>query len=554
MTTAPTALPVVHPAGEQAPGRAPALAIDGLTVAYRRAIAPAVDSLSLTLRAGEVLALVGESGSGKSTTAAAIIGVLPPSATATGAIAVDGEEILGLGEAALRRYLGSRIGYVPQDPMTSLDPVRTIGSQIDESLRLHLGLDRVEARKRSIELLDEVGIHEPERRHGQYPHELSGGMRQRVLIAIALAADLDVLIADEPTSGLDVTVQRTVLDRLDRLTREHATAVLLITHDLGVAHDRADRIAVMHHGRIVETGTADEVLRHPRHEYTRRLIAAAPSLGARPLVEAARRRAHNDDGARPLLQTRGLAKAFGPLTAVDDVNLTVRRGRTLGIVGESGSGKTTLARMVVDAETPTSGDVLLDGQGLEGLGRRLRRERRRRVQYVYQSPFESLDPRLSIERIITEPLDAFRVGTRAERRRRAHELLELVALDPALARRSPVELSGGQRQRVAIARALALSPELLVLDEPVSALDVSVQAQVLVLLVDLQERLDLTYVLISHDLAVIRLVADDVLVLKDGAVVEYGPTDAVLARPDHPYTRALLDAIPGRAAREGSAA
>lgn len=553
MTTAPTALAVVHPEGEQAPGRAPALAIDGLTVAYRRATTPAVDSLSLTLRAGEVLALVGESGSGKSTTAAAIIGVLPPSATATGAIAVDGEEILGLGEVALRRYLGSRIGYVPQDPMTSLDPVRTIGSQIDESLRLHLGLDRAEARKRSIELLDEVGIHEPERRHGQYPHELSGGMRQRVLIAIALAADPDVLIADEPTSGLDVTVQRTVLDRLDRLTREHATAVLLITHDLGVAHDRADRIAVMHHGRLVETGTADEVLHHPRHEYTRRLIAAAPSLGARPLIEAARRRTR-DGGARPLLQTRGLAKAFGPLIAVDGVSLAVRPGRTLGVVGESGSGKTTLARMVVDAETPTSGDVLLDGQALSGLGRRRRRERRRRVQYVYQNPFESLDPRLSIERIITEPLDAFRVGTRAERRRRAHELLELVALDPALARRPPVELSGGQRQRVAIARALALSPGLLVLDEPVSALDVSVQAQVLDLLVDLQERLGLTYVLISHDLAVIRLVADDVLVLKDGAVVEYGPTDAVLARPDHPYTRALLDAIPGRAAREGSAA
>ncbi|MEV4603844.1 ABC transporter ATP-binding protein [Amycolatopsis sp. NPDC049253] len=520
----------------------PLLEVSELEVSFGRT--PAVRSVSLRVAPGERVAVVGQSGSGKSTTAHAVIGLLPGAGRVTGgAIRWRGEDLTHAGEKRLRRLRGREVGLVPQDPMSNLNPVARVGRQVAETLLAHRMCARREAWARAVELLGEAGIPEPARRARQYPHEFSGGMRQRVLIAIGLACRPDLLIADEPTSALDVTVQRQILDHLEKLTHELGTALLLVTHDLGLAADRADRVVVMSEGEIVETGPARRVLTEPREGYTRRLVAAAPSLTG-PMHEAA-------PASDVVLEVSHVAKEYrirgggGALRAVDDVSFTVGHGRTTAIVGESGSGKTTTAHMVLGLVPATSGTIRLDGAEVVGLrGARLRAARRA-MQPVFQDPYASLDPMWTVERLITEPLRTFGVGDRASRRRQVAELLDQVALPAALAQRYPNELSGGQRQRVAIARALAVRPRLVVCDEPVSALDVLVQDQILGLLRTLQEELGLSYLFISHDLAVVRSLAHDVLVMQAGRVVEHGPVGEVLSSPADPYTRQLLDAVPG---------
>ncbi|GAA3088464.1 ABC transporter ATP-binding protein [Pseudonocardia yunnanensis] len=537
----------------------PLLRVEGLDVAYRTGggLLHAVRGASLTVAPGEVVAVVGESGSGKSTLAQAVIGLLPPNGTvARGSIRLatgqgPAEELAGLSEKAMRSIRGRRIGLVPQDPTVSLNPVQKIGTQVAEALRVHGLADRRRAAIDAIELLARAGLPDPRVRAGQYPHELSGGMRQRVLIAIAVAANPGLLIADEPTSALDATVQRRILDHLEELTRESGTAVLLITHDLGVAADRADRILVMSGGRIVEEGPVGSILDSPSDPYTRTLLASAPGL--RP-ASTATTRAPAPAGD-PLLEVRNLVKDFplprvngrrGVLRAVDDVSFTITRGETLALVGESGSGKSTTARLVLRLADPTAGQVIFDGADITRVKGKDWRELRRRAQLIYQNPYASLDPRFSVEDVVTEPLRAFRVGSATEQRRRAAELVEKVALPASVLVRRPVELSGGQRQRVAIARALALSPDLVVCDEPVSALDVSVQAQVLDLLAELQAAAGLAYLFISHDLAVVRRVAHRVGVMRDGRLLELRPTTELFDAPGEDYTRELLAAIAGR--------
>ncbi len=556
----------------------PLLEIDDLRVSFGDV--PAVRGVDLTLAPGERVAVVGASGSGKSTLAHAVLGLLPGSGRVTGGrIAWRGTEITHVPERHLRTLRGKEIGLVPQDPMSNLNPVTRIGTQVSETLVAHRICGHREARRRTVELLGRAGLPDPRRRARQYPHELSGGMRQRVLIAIALACRPHLLIADEPTSALDVTVQRRILDSLTELTRDLGTALLLVTHDLGLAAERADRVIVMSEGRIVETGPARTVLTTPHHPYTRRLIAAAPAAladtaarsatattnGLATVVSGVTGTAQRANGAAerapgaaaetgvPLLEVCGVRKEYrlrgrgGLLTAVDDVSFTVGRGRTTAIVGESGSGKTTVARMVLGLVTPTAGSIHLDGADLQGrTGDRLRAARRA-MQPVFQDPYASLDPMWTVARLIAEPLRAFGIGGRAARRERVAELLDQVALPAAVARRHPNELSGGQRQRVAVARALAAEPPLVVCDEPVSALDVLVQDQILTLLSDLQQHLGVSYLFISHDLAVVRALAHEVLVMRGGRVVEAGPADEILSTPTDPYTRGLLDAIPGAA-------
>ncbi|WP_181781879.1 dipeptide ABC transporter ATP-binding protein [Pseudonocardia pini] len=526
----------------------PLLEIDDLAVSYRIAGGriDAVQGASLTVAPGEVVAVVGESGSGKSTLAQAVIGLLAGNGSVTGgSIRLGGRELTGLSDKALREVRGRGIGLVPQDPTVSLNPVHRIGRQVGEVLRVHGLADRRSAAVRAVELLAKAGLPEPEARARQYPHELSGGMRQRVLIAIATAADPALIIADEPTSALDATVQRRILDHLDTL-RENGTAMLLVTHDLGVAADRADRVVVMSGGRIVEQGPVAQILQDPADAYTRRLVAAAPGLTPpeTPRVPVT---------APPLVEVRGLTKEFPlgrrrTLRAVDDVSFTIARGETLALVGESGSGKSTTARLVLRMADPTAGEILFDGADITRLKGGAWRDLRRRAQLVYQNPYASLDPRFSVEEVVTEPLRAFGIGTAGERRDRAGGLLERVALPAALLDRRPAELSGGQRQRIAIARALALSPDLVVCDEPVSALDVSVQAQVLELLEELQVTQGLTYLFISHDLAVVRRIAHRVGVMREGRLVELRPTEEVFTDPQQDYTRELLAAIAGRRA------
>ncbi|MFE7575761.1 dipeptide ABC transporter ATP-binding protein [Streptomyces sp. NPDC057521] len=531
----------------------PLLGIEGLRISYRTRAGrvDAVRGVSLTVAPGEVVALVGASGSGKSTTAHAVVGLLPPGATVTaGRVLFGATDLAAAGEPELRRHRGRDIGFVPQDPMVSLNPVRRIGPQIGEVLLIHkLVPGRREAAERAVELLAEAGLPQPDLRARQYPHELSGGMRQRALIAIALAARPKLLIADEPTSALDVTVQRALLDHVDELVARTGTAVLLITHDLGVAADRAQRVGVMSQGEIVESGTVGEVLGDPRHTVTRQLLRAAPSLGSvRERTPPVRPAA----ASRDLVVARGLVKEFtrgrrgrAPVRAVDSVDLTIRRGETLALVGESGSGKSTTARLLVRLADPTSGTVHFDGEDITSLRGEALRRLRRRMQIVYQSPYASLDPRLTVEDIISEPLRAYRVGDRAGRSREAAALLDRVHLPAGTLRRRPQELSGGQRQRVAIARALALRPDLVVCDEPVSALDVAVQARILELLTELQDESGLSCLFISHDLAVVRGIAHHVGVMRGGRLVESGSVTQVFAEPSHPYTRELLASVAG---------
>ncbi|WP_350347906.1 ABC transporter ATP-binding protein [Agromyces sp. G08B096] len=540
------------------------LDIDRLDIAYRtrgrdRRV---VHDVSFDVGEGEVVALVGESGSGKTTTASAVLGLLPPGGRIErGAIRLRGTDLAGWSDRRLQAVRGIRIGLIPQDPVTSLNPVRPIGAQLGEVFRVHRRDDRRAVERRVLELLDRVGIDDPGRRARQYPHELSGGMRQRVLIANAVALEPELVIADEPTSALDATVQRRILDLVDELRREHGTAVLLVTHDLGVAAERADRVVVMQEGRILERGPTREVLDAPSEAYTRRLVADAPGLAAPVFRSPAAPPYLRDAGVAAatnpfVLEASGLVKTYPvggrgePFRAVDDVSFRVLRGTTHALVGESGSGKTTTARIATRFVAPDAGTVLLGGDEVVGpsggLTGAARRDFRRRVQLVYQNPFASLDPRQTVAQIVAEPLRNFGIGDRRARAARAADLIDRVALPAHLAGHRPAELSGGQRQRVAIARALALDPELLVLDEAVSALDVTVQARILELLERLQADLGLSYLFISHDLAVVARISHTVSVMHRGRIVEHGTTAEVFRAPQHEYTRELLAAVPGR--------
>lgn len=529
----------------------------------------AVRGVDLTVYRGQTVAVVGESGSGKSTTAHAIIGLLPRGGrVVSGSVRFDDRELTEASRAQLVRLRGTGIGFVPQDPMSNVNPVWKIGFQLRETLAANGVARGRAARKRAVELLEAAGIPDAEHRLGQYPHQLSGGLRQRVLIATALSGRPDLLIADEPTSALDVTVQRQILDHIDRLTTELGTAMLLITHDLGLAAERAEHLVVMYRGRIVESGPAPDLLRDPRHEYTRRLVQSAPSLASArrsarrsrisvasgPAVEATTD--GGAPGAVPILETDRLTKRYrvrGPapwrsteFVAAEDISFRLRRGTTTALVGESGSGKSTVAQLVLGLIPPSSGSVRFDGKDLTRMGNGEQLRFRRRVQPVFQNPYGSLDPMYSIHRCLLEPLRVHGIGTRAQRETRVRELLDRVALPSSVLARYPNELSGGQRQRVAIARALAPEPELLVCDEAVSALDVLVQAQILNLLDELQDRLGLTYLFITHDLAVVRQIADEVLVMRGGHIVEAAGTEEIFDSPREEYTRRLLAAIPGR--------
>ncbi|MFJ5263291.1 dipeptide ABC transporter ATP-binding protein [Streptomyces sp. NPDC088387] len=533
---------------------APLLEIRGLSVSYRTrgGSVPAVRGVDLDVRPGQVTAVVGESGSGKSTTAHAVTRLLAANGRIdAGTVRFGRHDLTTLSEAELRTVRGAQIGLVPQDPTVSLNPVKRVGEQVAEVLRIHGLATRRTAAAEAVAVLDRAGLPDAAVRARQYPHELSGGMRQRVLIAVAIAAKPRLIVADEPTSALDVTVQRVILDHLQHLTEELGTAILLVTHDLGVAADRAQQLVVMEQGRVVEAGETRAVLADPQHPYTRRLLASAPSLTSartrRPVPVAPADEA-------PLVEVRNLVKEFRlpcsgggtrTLRAVDDVSLTLLRGQTLALVGESGSGKSTTARLVLRLTDATSGRILFDGTDVTTARGARARELRRRAQLVYQNPYASLDPRFSIGEVITEPLRAFGVGDRASRIDRARQLLGRVALPASTLERRPAELSGGQRQRVAVARALALSPDLVVCDEPVSALDVSVQAQVLELLAELQADTGVAYLFISHDLAVVRQIAHRVAVMRAGRVVETGPPEELFTEPRHAYTRELLAAIPG---------
>jgi peptide/nickel transport system ATP-binding protein len=531
------------------------LRVEDLRIAYRigdREV-DAVRGVSLTVKRGEVVAIVGESGSGKSTVAQAIMNLLAPNAEVTGGrVVFEDEDLLPLSERRWRGIRGRLMGLVPQDPALSLNPVRRVGVQVAEPLLVHGLASKHDAETRAVELLEMAGLTYPAERAKQYPHQFSGGMKQRALIAGALAARPSLIIADEPTSALDVTVQKQILDHLAHLTRELGTSILLITHDLGMAAERADRVIVMRQGEIVDAGPAAQVMTAPTHEYTRKLIDAAPRLSAHERRTASTR-ARIEFGAEPIVRVTELTKVFPlpkgegdrrTLTALDAVSLEVRRGETLAVVGESGSGKSTLGRLVLRLDEPTSGAITFAGEDITHVKGEKLRQLRRRFQMVYQSPFDSLNPRMTIEQLITEPLLSFGEGDRSSRSERAVELSEQVALPDGMLDRFPDELSGGQRQRVAIARALALDPEFLVLDEAVSALDVSVQAQILKLLDDLQRERELSYLFITHDLGVVAETADRIAVLKNGRLVECGDAGRIFQNPQEEYTRMLIEAVP----------
>ncbi|GAA3672944.1 ABC transporter ATP-binding protein [Nonomuraea antimicrobica] len=586
-------------------------------IPLRRGVVHALDHVDLEVRQGETLGIVGESGSGKTMTVLSIMGLLPSGGQVVGGeILFDGRDLRGLEAQELRRVRGVEMGMVFQDPLTSLNPTMRIGAQVAEPLRVHLGVGKAEARERAIEILRRVGMPRPDKIVDDYPHQLSGGMRQRVVIAMALVRSPRLLIADEPTTALDVTTQRQILELIDDLREEFKMAVILVTHDLGVIAGRADRVAVMYAGRVVETGTTADLFRSPRHRYTEALMRALPESAAdgrlysipglppdlslpltgcrfaprcrfatdecragdvlltpdaagnghefaclHPVTEpvaiaASSAPADTVSGdSEPLLTVRDLVKEYdaggagmrrvsGRVSAVAGVSFDVKPGETLGIVGESGCGKSTVGRLVAGLEAPTGGRIVVDGTDIATLDRRARHRMHRQVQLMFQDSYAAMNPRMRIDSILTEPLEIQQVGDAASRRARVSELLDQVGLPRRALERYPHEFSGGQLQRIGLARSLALSPRLIVADEPVSALDVSVQAQVLNLMRDLQGRLGLSYVFISHDLSVVDYMADRIGVMYLGKLVEVGPAHQVVRSPRHPYTQALLDAVP----------
>ena len=532
----------------------PVLSVEGLTVSVRAGgqDRPLVEGLSFRLAPGETLAIAGESGSGKSITSLAVMGLLPPPAVraTAGRVMLGGTDLLALPEGAMRSLRGSKVAMIFQEPMTSLNPVMTIGTQLSEALRAHEPISRRAARARALEALQKVRISQPEKRLDQYPHELSGGMRQRVMIAMALALKPAVLIADEPTTALDVTVQREVLDLLRDLQAETGTAVILITHDMGVVAEMADRVIVMRAGRMVEEGPVARIFAAPREEYTRDLLAAVPRLGAGAARDAERIATIAPPVARLVdtvvrFEIRGglLGRPTHRVHAVEGVSLDIRAGETFALVGESGCGKSTIAKALVGL-VPHEGHVEVAGQALNGLTAEGRKALCREVQMVFQDPMAALDPRMKVGELVAEPLLIHGQGDAASRRARAAELFERVGLLPEHLDRYPHEFSGGQRQRICIARALALKPRLIICDESVSALDVSVQARVLDLLAELKRELGVSYLFISHDMAVVENIADRVAVMFLGQIVEAGTRAQVFGDPRHPYTRRLLEAVP----------
>ncbi|QIM17166.1 ABC transporter ATP-binding protein [Leucobacter insecticola] len=552
----------------------PVLSVRDLKVAFKvgKSMNEVLQGVSFDVYPGETVAIVGESGSGKSTTMHAVINLLPGTGRITeGSVNWNGRELVGIHRRDMETIRGREIGLVPQDPMSNLNPVWSIGFQVEEAIRANgLATGRKAVRERAIEVLQQAGLQDAEKRMKQFPHQFSGGMKQRALIGIGLAADPQLLIADEPTSALDVTVQRVVLDHLAKMTSELGTAVVFITHDLGLAAERAEKLIVMYKGNIVESGPSREILQHPQHPYTKRLVAAAPSLASRRIGAGAALPAAPTDsfdvsalaktGTRevaqgePMIEVEGLGKVYKirkgsfaseDFHAVTDATFTVNRGETMALVGESGSGKSTIAKMLLQLEKPTSGSIRIAGNDMKGISGRRLFDLRRTLQPVFQDPYGSLDPLTNIGNTIMEPLNIHNVGDRASRKARVMELLDQVSLPRDLATRYPNELSGGQRQRVAVARGLALKPDILVLDEAVSALDVLVQAQILDLLAELQRELGLTYLFITHDLAVVRLIADRVCVMQQGRIVEQATTNEVFENPQQQYTKNLLAAIPG---------
>ncbi|MEZ5828391.1 MAG: ABC transporter ATP-binding protein [Hyphomicrobiales bacterium] len=537
---------------------APLISVDDLSVDFRAgdALTHAVKNVSFDIRKGQTVALVGESGSGKTVTALSILKLLPYPAAShpSGAIRFKGENLLALPPDGLRHVRGNQISMIFQEPMTSLNPLHTIEQQIAEVLRIHKGMSGTACRARVIELLTKVGIEDPEGRLGSYPHQLSGGQRQRVMIAMALANEPDLLIADEPTTALDVTIQAQILELLLELKAEFNMAMLLITHDLGIVRKMADHVCVMHNGEVVERGTTHDIFTKPQHAYTKHLLASEPKGTPPPADAKAKTILKTDDLKVWFPIKRGfLRRVVGYIKAVDGIDLEVKEGQTLGVVGESGSGKTTLGLALLRLIS-SDGPIVYLGDRIDEYDSKRMRPLRRELQIVFQDPYGSLSPRMSIGQIIEEGLNIQNPGlSREERNTRVTRALKEVGLDPRARDRYPHEFSGGQRQRIAIARALVLEPKFLILDEPTSALDVSVQAQIVDLLRDLQRRHKLAYLFISHDLKVVRALANSIIVLRHGKVVEQGPAQTVFAKPKTDYTKALLaaafelEAIPGDA-------
>jgi len=551
------------------------LEIENLTVAFptRRQTFVAVDRANLTVEAGQIHGLVGESGAGKSTIGAAVMGLLdPPGRITSGVIRFRGEEISGLDASAMQALRGKKISMIFQDPLTSLNPLFTVKQQLVETIQAHLGFDNAAAEKRAIELIDRVGIPDAKSRVDQYPHQFSGGMRQRVVIALALCSEPDVIIADEPTTALDVSIQAQILDLIKALARERQVGVILITHDMGVIADTTDKVTVMYRGAVVESGPTDRVLGQPEHAYTKSLIAAVPrptiklhrfpliSFGGRVTEFKIEDLARNwpettAERGKPLIEARGITKRFlskGAImpsnreyfTAVDQVRFDIRQGEVFGLVGESGSGKSTIARMIAGLYRVDGGEVLFDGKDVTAGPRGVPDWYRREIQMIFQDPYSSLNPRMRVDSIVAEPALHHGLLSGQALTDRVAELLDRVGLGAEAGLKYPHEFSGGQRQRISIARALATQPRFLICDEPTSALDVSIQAQILNILKDLQEHLNLTMLFISHDLPVVRQMCDRVGVMKSGELVEVADTETLFSAPQHPYTQHLLSLMP----------